>query len=183
MSPGQTELSSAGNKGARQSHIPLPSTSQNPKGNQFPSRNLLAPRKHPTLCFCGSIPPTGLLASLPVPQGPSRREPPTARQAKPTPPAPVHLADPPRLIRQTPSKQHHKPGSVQVAQTGATPLHRESCPWERGREGTHQSDCGPSGGLGTDIRSDCGPAHQQKLLQTAQGKCPAVPRHPRDYPK
>ena len=52
--------SSAGNKGAAQCHLPHPSSSQNPKGNQFPSRNLLAPRKHPTLCFCGSIPLTGL---------------------------------------------------------------------------------------------------------------------------
>ena len=31
------------------------------------------------------------------------------------------------------SKQYHKPGSVQVAQTGVTLLHSESCPWERGR--------------------------------------------------
>ena len=31
-----------------------PSPSQNPKGNQFLPGNLLAPRKHPTLCFCGA---------------------------------------------------------------------------------------------------------------------------------
>ena len=53
--------------------------SRNPKGNRFPSPNLLAPRKHPTLCFCGSLPPTGLPASLPELQGPSRRGPPTAK--------------------------------------------------------------------------------------------------------
>ena len=106
-----------------------------------------------------------------------------AKRAEPAPPTPVNYADPTRLMGQIPLKQHHKPGSVQVAQTGATPLHSESCPWERGREGTHQSDCGPSGGLGTDSKSDCGPAHQHKLLHTARGKCPAVPHHPRDYAK
>ena len=36
---------------------PCPSPSQNPKGNQFLPGNLLAPRKHPTLCFCGATPP------------------------------------------------------------------------------------------------------------------------------
>ena len=54
---------------------------------------------------------------------------------------------------------------------------------ERERKGTHQSDCGLRGGLGADMESDCSPAHQHKLLQTAQGKCPAVWHHPRDYPK
>ena len=49
-----------GNKGSDKLHLPLPSPSQNSKGNQFPSPNLLAPCKRPTLCFCGSIPPTGL---------------------------------------------------------------------------------------------------------------------------
>ena len=69
--------------------------------------------------------------SLPVLQSPSCRGTPMAKQAKSALPAPVHLADSPRLIRQIPSKQHHKPGSVQVAQTGATPLHSESCLWEK----------------------------------------------------
>ena len=46
-----------GNKGARQRHLPRPSPSQNPKENQFLPGNLLAPRKHPTLCFCGAKPP------------------------------------------------------------------------------------------------------------------------------
>ena len=100
------------------------------KGTSSP--NLLASLKHPMLCFCGSIPLTRL-ASLPVLQGPSLRGSPMAKQAEPAPPTPVHLADPPQLICQIPSKQHHKPGSVQVAQTGATPLHSESCPWERGK--------------------------------------------------
>ena len=58
-----TELRLAGNKGAHQRHLPRPSPSQNPKGNQFLPGNLLAPRKHPKLCFCGSIPPAGLTPS------------------------------------------------------------------------------------------------------------------------
>ena len=97
------------------------------------SLNLLALRKHPTLCFGGFIPPSKKLASLLVLQGPSHRGPLTAKQSEPAPSTPMHLADPPRLICQIPSKQHHKPGSVQVAQTGATPLHSESCLWEKGR--------------------------------------------------
>ena len=50
----------SGEQRGRKHHLPLPAPSRNPKGNQFPSLNLLALRKHPTLCFCGSIPPTGL---------------------------------------------------------------------------------------------------------------------------
>ena len=51
---------SRGNKGTGKHHHLLPPPSQSPKGNQFPSPNLLAPRKHPMLCFCGSIPLVGL---------------------------------------------------------------------------------------------------------------------------
>ena len=127
------------------------------------------------------IHPSDGSASLPVLQGPSQSRPPKAKGAEPTPPDPMHFTDPPWLLRQIPLNQHHKPGSVQVAQTGATPLHAETCPWERGREGTHQSGCGPSGGLGADNRLNCSPAHQHKLLQTAQGKSPAVLCHSRDY--
>ena len=79
------------------------------------------------------IHPSDASASLPVLQDPSRSRPLMAKQAEPTPPILVHLVDPPQVIRQTPWKQHHKPGSVQVGQTGATPLHSESYPWERGR--------------------------------------------------
>ena len=57
LSPQTTELSLVGNKGARQRHLPRPSPSQNPKENQFLPGNLLPPRKHPTLCFCGAKPP------------------------------------------------------------------------------------------------------------------------------
>ena len=60
VEPRKTELSSEGNKAAGQRHFPLSSPSRNPKGNQFPSPILLAPCKHPTLCFCGSIPLMGL---------------------------------------------------------------------------------------------------------------------------
>ena len=56
VEPRTTERSMAGNKGASQRHLPRPSHSQNPKGNRFLSGHLLAPHKHPTLCFCGSIP-------------------------------------------------------------------------------------------------------------------------------
>ena len=65
VEPQKTERSLAGNKGALQHHLPRPFPSQNPKGNQFLSGNLLASRKHPMLCFFfGSIPPAGLTPSL-----------------------------------------------------------------------------------------------------------------------
>ena len=67
-----TELSLAGKKGAHQRHLPRPHPSQNPKGKQFLSGNLLAPHKHPTLCFCESIPLAGLNPSR------CRRAPPKA---------------------------------------------------------------------------------------------------------
>ena len=57
LSPRTTELSLAGNKGSHQRHLPHPSPSQNPKGNQFLPGNLLALPKHSTLCFCGATPP------------------------------------------------------------------------------------------------------------------------------
>ena len=67
----KTEHSLAVIKGAGKRHLPLPSPSRNPKGKQFLSLNMLVPCKHLTLCFCGSIVPKGLPASLPVLQGPS----------------------------------------------------------------------------------------------------------------
>ena len=63
VEPQMTELSLAGNKGTLQRHLPHPPPSQNPKGKQFLSGNLLAPRKHPMLCFCGSTPSAGLTPS------------------------------------------------------------------------------------------------------------------------
>ena len=57
VEPRTKECSLAENKGARQRHLPRPSPSQNPKGNRFLPGNLLAPHKHPTLCFCGATPP------------------------------------------------------------------------------------------------------------------------------
>ena len=65
-------------------------------------------------------------ASLLGLQGPSRNRPLKAKGAEPTPPVPVHLADPPQLKHQIPSKQYHKTSSVQVVQTEATTLHSES---------------------------------------------------------
>ena len=103
VEPQTTELSLAGNRGTRQRHLPRPSPSQNPKGNQFLPGNLLAPRKHPTLCFCWSHPSGSGSDSLLLPQGPSQRGSPKEKRAEPAPPAPVHLADPPQLIRQIPS--------------------------------------------------------------------------------
>ena len=175
-----TELSLVGNKGARQNHLPRPSPNQNPKGNQFLPGNLPAPPKHPKLCFCGATPlAAGLTPShchrAPPEVDPRRR----SELSLPLLPLCTLLPTP----ANTPDPQHHKPGSVPVPQTGATPPHSESCPYDRGREGTHQSDCGPSGRLGADIRSDCGPAHQLQLYTTAKGKCPAGPHHSRDYPK
>ena len=50
----------------------------------------------------------------------------------------MHLANPPWLIGQFPSKQHHKPGSVQVAQTG--PHHSTVSPAPgRGEDKVHTS--------------------------------------------
>ena len=42
------------------SAISLAHPPANPKGNRFLPGNLLAPRKHPLLCFCRSLPPVGL---------------------------------------------------------------------------------------------------------------------------
>ena len=60
VEPGRTELSLVWNRGAGKRHHLRPSPSQNPKGNQFLAWNLLAPHKHPTLCFSEFILPTGL---------------------------------------------------------------------------------------------------------------------------
>ena len=53
----------------------------------------------------------------------------------------------------------------------------------RGEEKVHTSLTVAPAVAGADIRSACGPAHQLQLFKTAQGKCPAVPHHSRDYPK
>ena len=78
FSTGRQSSARRGNKGAGKRYLPLPSPSRNPKGNQFLSQNMLAPRKHPTLCFCGSIPPVaGLTPSQccrASPEGDHRRK-------------------------------------------------------------------------------------------------------------
>ena len=114
--PPDDKLSLLGNKGTRQSHLPCPSPSQNPKGNQFLPGNLLAPRKHPTLCFCGATPPAaGLTPShchRAYPEVDHLRRSELRLPLLPPctlPPAPANTPDP-----------QHKPGTVQVAQTGHT---------------------------------------------------------------
>ena len=106
VEPWTAELSLVGNKGAGKRHLPRPS----------PSQNLLAPCKHPTLCFCGSIPPV----AVGVTPSQRPRAPPEVDHLRkselslPLPPLctlQIHPAN-------TPDPQHHKPGSVQVAQTG-----------------------------------------------------------------
>ena len=118
VEPRTTELSLVGNKSTHQGHLPRPSPCQKPKGNQFLPGNLLALHKHPTLCFCGSIPLAGLTPSQccrAPPEAELRRK---SKLSLPLPPPctlPNHPAN-------TPDSQHHKPGTVQAAQTGhATP--------------------------------------------------------------
>ena len=121
-----------GYEGAGECHFPLPYTQPKFQKEPVSITELACTTQTPNAVLLW-IHPSDRSASLPVPQGPSRSGPPKAKPAEPAPPAPVHLADPPWIIRQIPSKQHHKPGSVQVAQAEATPLHSESCPWESGR--------------------------------------------------
>ena len=44
----------------RKRHLPHPTPQPKSQREPVPFTNLLALHKHPTLCFCGSIPPTGL---------------------------------------------------------------------------------------------------------------------------
>ena len=116
VEPRRTEHSLAGNKGTCQHHLPCPFPSQNPTGNQFLPGNLHAPHKHPVLCYCGSIPLAGLTPSW------CRRAPPEVDLQRkgelslPLPPLCTLRSTPANM----PDPQHHKPGSVQVAQTGHT---------------------------------------------------------------
>ena len=154
-----------------------------PKGISSHHRIRLQPHKHPTLCFCGSIPP--MVCLLPVLQGPSHRGPPTAKQDKPSPPTPVHLVDPdpPCLMCHILSKQHQKPGSVQVAQTGATPLHSESCPG-RGEDKVHTSlTVAPVVGWGQTSGVTAAPPTNTSYYGEAQRTCPAAWSYRKDYPK
>ena len=147
MSPGRQSSAWQGNKGAGKHHLPLPSPSQNSTGNQFPSLNLLALHKTPNTVLLWIHPSYGS-ASLLVLQGPSCRVPPPAKGVKPAPPASVHLTDPPMLIHQIPSKQHHKPGSEQVARQGAPHSTMSPAPG-RGEDKVHTSlTVAPVVGLG-----------------------------------
>ena len=73
VEPRRTELNLEGTKGTGKLHLPHPSPSQNPKGNQFPSGILLAPQTPNAVLLW--IHPSDRSASLPVPQDPSRSEP------------------------------------------------------------------------------------------------------------
>ena len=127
-------LSPRGQSSAWRWATPSPSPIPQPKSQREPVPiTKLAPTVQTPNVVLLWIHPSDRSASFPVPQDPSQSGPLKAKLAEPAPPTTVHLTDPPRLIHQIPSKQHHKPGSVQAPQTGATPLHSESCCWERGR--------------------------------------------------
>ena len=107
-----------------------------PKGPSSPHQTCL---HHTNIQCCASVVhPSNRSTSLLLLQGPSHRGPLTAKGAKPTPPTPVHLVDPPQLKSQIPSKQYHKPGSVHVAQTETTPLTVSTAPG-RGEDKVHTS--------------------------------------------
>ena len=55
VEPRRTELSLVGNKGTCQRHLPHPFPQPKSQRDPVPIMNLLAPPKHPMLCFCGSI--------------------------------------------------------------------------------------------------------------------------------
>ena len=131
MSPGRQ---SSARQEQRQWPAPSPSPITQPKSQRepVPVTKLACFMQTPNTVPLWIHPSDGS-ASLLVLQGPYHRGPLMAKRAKPTPPVTLHLADPPWLICQILSKQHPKAGSVQAAQTGATPLHSESCPWERVR--------------------------------------------------
>ena len=125
---------------------------------------------------CASVDPSLQLVCLhPGATGPSRSEPPKEKRAESASPAPVQLADPPRLIGQIPSKRH-KPGSVQVHQTGATPLHSESCPG-RGEEKVHTSlTVAPAVGWGQiSGLTVARPPTQVTLDSTGEEPCSSAP--------
>ena len=132
VEPRKTELSLEGEQRCWPAPSPSPIPQPKFQTEPVPVTELAYTAQTPNAVFLWIHPSDGT-TSLLVLQGPSQRGPPTAKRAKPAPPAPVHLADPARLIHQIPLKQHHKPSNVQVAKTGVKPLHSESCPWERGR--------------------------------------------------
>ena len=80
---------------------PSPSPVPQPKSQRepVPITELACTLQTPSAVLLWIHPSNGLPASLPVLQDSFHRGPPMAKQAKPAPPAPVHLADPPQLIR------------------------------------------------------------------------------------
>ena len=174
-----TELSSVGNKGAPQRHLPRPSPSQNPKENQFLPGNLLAPLKHPTLCFCGSIPPVSLTPSS------CHRAPPEVDHLRRSELSLPLL--PPCTLSTHPSENARSPApqAWQCASSPEGPQNPTVNPaLSRGEEKAHTSlTVAPAVGWGQTSGLNAAPAHQLQLYTTAQGKCPAGPHHSRDYPK
>ena len=114
LSPRRQSSARHGNKGAGHHPFSLPFPSWNSKGNQFPSLDLLAPCRKPNAVLLW-IHPSNRPASFPVLQGPSNRAPPMAKRSKPTPPAPVHLVDPPLLIHPWPDPMEPAPQAWQSA--------------------------------------------------------------------
>ena len=94
------ELSLVGNKGTGKCHLPRPSPQPKSQREPVPVTKLACIVQTPNAVLLWIHLSDGS-ASLPVLQGPSCRGTPMAKRAKPAPPAPVHLADPPWLIRQT----------------------------------------------------------------------------------
>ena len=129
-----TERSLAGNKGAPQRHLPRPSPSQNPKGNWFLPGNWLAPRKHRTLCFCGSIPLVGLTTSWCHKAPPKADHQRISKLSLPLPP-PCTLPIHPSLYARSPTPQ-----AWQCASSPEGPCHPTVNPTpRRGEEKVHTS--------------------------------------------
>ena len=103
VEPRTTELSLAGNKGTHQRHLPRPFPQPKSQREPDPVRELACTVQTPNTVLLRIHPSSVGCDSLPVPQGPSQSGSPKDKQAKPAPPAPVYLADPPQLICQIPS--------------------------------------------------------------------------------
>ena len=130
VEPQKTELNSEGEQRCWQAPSSFPIPQPKFQRELVPVTELAGTTQTPNAVLLW-IHPSNRSASLPVLQGPSCRGPPKTKQVKPTPPAPVQLADPPRLTCQIPSKQHHKPG-------------------KEPRQGPHHSTVSPAPGSGED---------------------------------
>ena len=168
--------------GGEQRHSPTPSPSLIPQPKYqkepVPAGNLLAPCKHPTLCFCGSIPPVGLTPS-PCPRAPPEVD--LQRKSElslPLPPLctlPIH----PSQYARSPAPQ-----AWQCASSPDGPGHPTVNPaHRRGEEKAHtRLTVAPAVGWGqTSGWTAARPPMQ--VIQDSTGECPTVLHHSRDYPK